>query len=125
MYKIQIRKRKYVPAYANPFSPPVIPNPQTQSCHMQDTTTWTLSWTCFPGGASGKDPPAAQEREETQVRSLGREGALEEGRAAHSRILARRIPWTGEPGGLPPLWGHKEADTEVTEHTFNYTRRQK
>ena len=34
------------------------------------------------------------------VRSLGQEDPLEEGMATHSSILARRIPWTGEPGGL-------------------------
>ena len=35
-----------------------------------------------------------------QVQSLGQEDALEEGMATHSSILARRIPWTEEPGGL-------------------------
>ena len=35
---------------------------------------------------------------ETQVRSLGQEGALEEGMATHSSILAWRIPWMEEPG---------------------------
>ena len=33
-------------------------------------------------------------------RSLGREDPLEEGRATHSSVLARRIPWTEEPGRL-------------------------
>ena len=37
---------------------------------------------------------------ETQVRSLGGEDPLEEGMATHSSILACRIPWTEEPGGL-------------------------
>ena len=37
---------------------------------------------------------------ETQVRSLGWEDPLEKGMATHSRILAWRIPWTEEPGGL-------------------------
>ena len=37
---------------------------------------------------------------ETQVRSLGREAPLEEGMATHSSILAWKIPWTEEPGGL-------------------------
>jgi len=37
--------------------------------------------------------------------------------ATHSSILARRIPWTGESGGLSP-WGHKELDmTEPLTHT--------
>ena len=35
-----------------------------------------------------------------QVRSLGWEDSLEEGTATHSSILAWRIPWTEEPGGL-------------------------
>ena len=34
------------------------------------------------------------------VRSLGWEDPLEEGTATHSSILAWRIPWTEEPGGL-------------------------
>ena len=38
---------------------------------------------------------------ETQVRSLGREDPLEKEMAnTHSSILALRIPWTDEPGGL-------------------------
>ena len=37
---------------------------------------------------------------ETQVRSLSWEDPLEEGVAIHSSILAWRIPWTEEPGGL-------------------------
>ena len=41
-----------------------------------------------------------QEMQETQVRSLGQEDPLEEEMATHSSILAWRIPWTEEPGGL-------------------------
>ena len=47
-----------------------------------------------------KHLPAMQE---TQVRSLGQEDTLEKGMATHSSILARRIPWTEEPGGLQPM----------------------
>ena len=47
---------------------------------------------------------------ETWVQSLGWEDPLEEGTAAHSSILAWRIPWTEEPVGYSP-WGHKESDT--------------
>ena len=46
-----------------------------------------------------KNPPAMWE---TWVRSLGREDALEKGMATHSSILAWRIPWAEEPGGLQP-----------------------
>ena len=41
--------------------------------------------------------------QETQVRSLGWEDPLEKEMATHSRILARRIPRTEEPGGLPSM----------------------
>ena len=37
---------------------------------------------------------------ETQVRSLGWEDPLEKEMATHSSVLAWRIPWTEEPGGL-------------------------
>ena len=47
-----------------------------------------------------KSPPAMQK---TQVRSLGREDSLEKGMATHSSILAWRIPWREEPGGLQAL----------------------
>ena len=44
-----------------------------------------------------KNPPAMQEM---RVRSLGQGDPLEEGMATHSSILAWRIPWTEEAGGL-------------------------
>ena len=47
-----------------------------------------------------KNLPATQE---TQVRSLGREDPLEKGMATHFHILAWRIPWTEQPGGLQSM----------------------
>ena len=44
--------------------------------------------------------PAMQE---TWVRSLGQEDPLEKEMATHSSILAWRIPWTEEPGGLQSI----------------------
>ena len=41
-----------------------------------------------------------QETRETRVRSLGQKDPLEEDMATHSSILAWRIPWTEELGGL-------------------------
>ena len=41
--------------------------------------------------------------QETWVQSLGWEDILEKEMATHSSILARRIPWTGEPGGLQSM----------------------
>ena len=40
---------------------------------------------------------------ETWVRSLGQEDTLEKGMAAHSSILAWRIPWRKEPGRLQSM----------------------
>ena len=47
-----------------------------------------------------KNLPAMQE---TQVQSMGREDPLEKGMATHSSVLAWRIPWTEEPGGLESM----------------------
>ena len=44
-----------------------------------------------------------QETQQTRVRSLGQEVPLEEEMATHSSILAWKIPWTEEPGGLPSM----------------------
>ena len=52
---------------------------------------------------------------ETWVQSLGREDPLEKEMATHSRILAWRIPWTEEPGGLQST-GRKESDTTERLH---------
>ena len=41
-----------------------------------------------------------KEKQESQVRSLNQKDHLEEEMATRSRILAWRIPWTEEPGGL-------------------------
>ena len=43
------------------------------------------------------------------VRSLGWEDPLEKEMATHSSVLAWRIPWTEQPGGLQSI-GHKESD---------------
>ena len=48
------------------------------------------------------DIPAMQE---TQVQSLGGEDLLEKGMVTHSSILAWRIPWTEEAGGLQQSTG--------------------
>ena len=54
-----------------------------------------------------------QELQETQVRSLGQEDPLEKGVATHSSILAWRIPWIEEPGGLQSMGSHRDT-AEVT-----------
>ena len=57
---------------------------------------WVLV-TGFPGGSDSKESPIM---EETWIQFLGREDPMEEDMATHSSILAWRIPWTEEPGGL-------------------------
>ena len=54
----------------------------------------------FPGGSVIKNPFANAGDAGDAVQSLGQEDPLEEGMAAHSRILAWESPWTEEPGGL-------------------------
>ena len=57
----------------------------------------------FPGGIVLKNLLAMQETQETRVGSLGWEEPLEKEMATQSSIVAQRIPWTEEPGGLQSL----------------------
>ena len=57
----------------------------------------------FEGGSVIKNPPPMQETQETWVESLSREDPLEKGMATHSIILAWKIPWTEDPGGLQSM----------------------
>ena len=54
----------------------------------------------FPGAQLVKNPPAMQE---TQIHSLDQADPLEKGITTHSSILAWRILWTEEPGGLQSM----------------------
>ena len=56
--------------------------------------------TGFPCGSVVKNPSAMKETQEMKFRSLGWGDPLEEEMATHSSILAWRLPWTEEPGGL-------------------------
>ena len=47
-----------------------------------------------------KNPPAMQETQETQVRSLGQEDPLEKEMAIHFSTHSRKIPWMEKPGEL-------------------------
>ena len=57
----------------------------------------------YPSHSVVKNLPAMQETQEMQVQSLGSEDPLEKEMATHSSILAWRIPWTEEPGGLQSI----------------------
>ena len=66
------------------------------------------------------------EMREIQVWSLGQEDPLEKGMATHSSILACRVPWTEEPGGLPSMglqrvghdWGTRFFTVLLTLHAL-------
>ena len=89
--------------------------------HDWETDTLTIYILCsrrklvehrmgFLGGARGKEPTCQCGRPKRFRLSLGWEDPLEMGMATHSSILAWRISWTEEPGGLQSM-GHKESDT--------------
>ena len=66
----------------------------------------------FSSDSVVKNLRAMQETQETQIRSLAREDPLEEGTATHPSVLAWRIPWTEEPGGL-------QSRTRLSERTMD------
>ena len=69
------------------------------------------------GAQTVKNPPAVQE---TRVRSLGWEDPLEEGRVAHSSVLAGESHGQRSLEGCSP-WGRKESDTaEQLTDTFHF-----
>ena len=63
-----------------------------------------LGWRVNAVAQMVKNLPAKQE---SWVRSLGRKDPLEKEMATHSSILAWRIPWTEEPGGLQSMGSQK------------------
>ena len=71
----------------------------------------------FPGGSALKKLPATQEEQEPWVRSLGQENPLEESMATHFRILAWRMPWTEEPGGLQSMGSQRVRHNLATKDT--------
>ena len=58
--------------------------------------------------------------QETQVQSLDWEAPLEKGMATHSSILAWRIPWTEEPGGMQSM-GSPRVRHQCETNTFTLT----
>ena len=57
--------------------------------------------------------------QETRIQSLGWEDLLEKGMVTHSSILAWRIQWTEEPGGLQSMGSQRVGHNLVT-NTFTY-----
>ena len=70
-----------------------------------------------PEAQQVKIPPAVQEPQETWVQFLGWEDPLEEEMATCSSILAWRIPWTEEPGGLQSMWSQRVRHNWLNTHS--------
>ena len=69
-----------------------------------------------------KNLPAMQE---ARLQSLSWEDLLEKEMATHSSILAWRIPWTEEPGGLYSPWGCKRVRQDWATNTlFNFSSKE-
>ena len=73
---------------------------------------------CISCGSVVKNPPSVQETQEMWARSLGWEDPLEKKMATHSSILAWKIPWTEEPGGLQSMGPRRVCHDEA--HTRGY-----
>ena len=71
----------------------------------------------FPGSSVIKNLPA--KTQETWVQSLGQEDPLEKGMATHYNILAWRIPWVEEPGGLQSTALQRVRHDWATTHTHH------
>ena len=69
----------------------------------------------MPDASAVKNSPAMQKTQEMWVRSLGQEDPLKKRMATHPSILAWRIPWTEEPGGLQSMGCTESDTTEATE----------
>ena len=80
----------------------------------------------LPSGTSGKEPTCQWRRRKMRVWSPGQEDLLEDGMANHSSILAWRIPWTEEPGGLQSIQSQsqtllKQLSTHTHTHAHTHT----
>ena len=72
---------------------------------LYPSATWEAQ--CCPGGSVSKESAS---NAEDQVWSLSQEDPLEKEMGTHSSILAWKIPWTEDPGGLQSM-GSQESDT--------------
>ena len=89
-------------------------NPWSEACSVTgcklNAPKAQFSWV-GSGLSSGSVLKNLLAKQETGVQCLGQEDPQEKKMATHSSILALKIPWTEEPGGLYSPWSHKESDT--------------
>ena len=84
------------------------------SCNCLFATYLTPYWASLVAQTI-KNLPAILE---TRGQSLGEEDLLENGMATHSKILAWRILWTVEPGGLHTVHGVANSQTQLSDWNF-------
>ena len=106
---------------SSPDSPPGSPDPRLLPLVPRGLMRESVSPRNL-GGARGKEPACRCWRHMRRVRFLDREDPLEAGMATHSCLLAWRIPWTGEPGGLQSM-GHSHTRLKrLSTHAQRWTR---
>ena len=79
-----------------------------------DSAPFLALYLSFPSGSDSKESAC------NAGQSLGWEDLLEKGMAIHSSVLAWRIPWTEEPGGLHSM-GLQRVRHDWGTHTFTFT----
>ena len=82
--------------------------------HVQELAFKHLLRGGFPGSTAGKES-TCNVGDLSSIPGLG--WSPEEGMATHSSILAWRIPWTEEPGGLQSMESHRVGHNWVTRHS--------
>ena len=106
------------PGWAGELLPPlgrcVLSKSQDSLIHLHNLPGPMDVWASL-GAQMVKCLPAM---EETRVRSLGQEDPLEKEMATHCSILAWRIPWTEEPGGLQSMWSQRVGHDWATSLSF-------
>ena len=75
--------------------------------HMSDFSSFLILTTAYLFPLVAQTVKNLPEIWETRVRSLGQDDPLEKGRATHSSILAWRILWIEEPGGLQSIGSNR------------------
>ena len=99
-------------------NPPAVQETQVPSLGPEDPlemgmATHSTVFLDFPGGSDGKEF-ACSAGNLGSISRLGR--SLEKGMATHSSILAWRIPWAEEPGGLQSMRSQRVGHDSATKH---------
>ena len=91
-------------------------SPPARAPKLQLTAEQLLTGGCW--NIPKKKIPHIQRQSKTRVRALGWEDPLEKEMAMHSRTIAWKIPWTGEPGRLQSMGSQKVGHDWATSLHF-------